>query len=66
MKHTAPTEKKLDELTLKEALIMDRETLKLRRDAMVDPCPLPFIPLTVFVVGAKLKRGASKLIDSFK
>ncbi len=56
----------LDELTIKEALKMDIKQVSSKTHILVDPAPLPMIPITPFVIGRKMVKGTKNFIRSAK
>ena len=66
MKENVKQNKKMDEMTVLEALARDVGELFFRSSVIVDPAPVPFIPVTPIVVGKKMIRGAGKLFNAVK
>jgi len=55
--------KTLEELSIKEALTVDVSEIIVRSSLIIDPVPLPHIPITPVVIGLKILNGAKKLIQ---
>ena len=55
--------KTLEELSIKEALTVDVSEIIVRSSLIIDPAPLPHIPITQAVLGLKILNGAKKLIQ---
>ena len=55
--------KTLEELSIKEALTVDVSEIIVRSSLIIDPAPLPHIPITPVVIGLKILNGAKKLIQ---
>lgn len=48
------TDKKAEDFTIKDALIMDRGEFLFRSHVIIDPAPMPRIPLTPIIIGSKI------------
>lgn len=53
--------KDMDKMTIKEALRLDKERLNIWYHLMADPAPVPFVPITPFVIGKKIWDKSKKL-----
>lgn len=62
---TSITEK-INELSIKDAFAADIEAIKFRSTVIIDPAPIPFVPITPIVVGKKAFNYAKKITASIK
>jgi len=53
MSEKTPITENINELSIKEAFAADIEAIKFRSTVIIDPAPMPFIPITPIVVGKK-------------
>lgn len=58
--------KNIDELSIKEALIADMAEIKIRNSVIIDPAPMPFIPITPIVAGKKAINHIKKIAVAIK
>ncbi len=61
-----PITENINELSIKDAFAADIETIKFRSTVIIDPAPMPFIPITPIVVGKKAFNYAKKIAASIK
>lgn len=61
-----PILENIDKLSVKDAFAADVEALKFRSTVIIDPAPMPFIPITPIVVGKKTFDYAKKIAASIK
>jgi len=66
MNEKAPIAENIDALSVKDAFAADVEALKFRNTVVIDPAPMPFIPITPIVVGKKAFNYAKKIAASIK
>jgi len=66
MNEKTPIAENIDALSVKDAFAADVEALKFRSTVIIDPAPLPFIPITPIVVGKKAFNYAKKIAASIK
>ena len=66
MSEKTPIAENIDALSVKDAFAADVEALKFRSTVIIDPAPLPFIPITPIVVGKKVFDYAKKIAASIK
>jgi len=66
MNEKAPIAENIDALSVKDAFAADVEALKFRNTVIIDPAPMPFIPITPIVVGKKAFNYAKKIAASIK
>jgi len=63
MKHAPSFDKPLEEMTVKEALQHDVADIAFRSTVIIDPAPMPMIPITPIVIGKKAINGAKKALN---
>ena len=51
MSEKTPIAENIDTLSVKDAFAADVEVLKFRSTVIIDPAPMPFIPITPIVYG---------------
>lgn len=51
----------INELSVKDAFVADIETIRFRSTVIIDPAPMPFVPITPIVVGKKAFNYAKRL-----
>lgn len=66
MSEKTPIAENIDTLSVKDAFAADVEVLKFRSTVIIDPAPMPFIPITPIVVGKKAFNYAKKIAASIK
>lgn len=66
MSEKTPIAENIDALSVKDAFAADVEALKFRNTVIIDPAPMPFIPVTPIVVGKKAFDYAKKIAASIK
>ena len=66
MSDKTPKNKSIDELSVKDAFSADIAAIKFRSTVIIDPAPMPFIPITPIVVGKKAFNYAKKIAASIK
>lgn len=66
MSEKTPITENINELSIKEAFAADIEAIKFRSTVIIDPAPMPFIPVTPIVVGKKAFDYAKKIAASIK
>lgn len=66
MSEKTPITENINELSIKDAFVADIEAIEFRSTVIVDPAPMPFIPITPIVVGKKAFTYAKKLAASIK
>ena len=66
MSEKTPIAENIDALSVKDAFAADVEALKFRNTVIIDPAPIPFIPITPIVVGKKAFNYAKKIAASIK
>lgn len=59
-------DKSIDELSVKEALTWDAGNILAKHTLIIDPAPLPTIPITPFVIGKKVIKGVKGIVNSIK
>lgn len=64
MSEKTPLDKNINELSIKEALSIDMGQITFRNHVIIDPAPMPFIPITPIVIGKKVIKDAKRLIYS--
>lgn len=58
--------KSLKEMTVKEAIAYDAAEITYRSSVIIDPAPMPFIPVTPIVVGNKVLNGVKQVSVALK
>lgn len=58
--------KSLKEMTVKEAIAYDVAEISFRSSVLVDPAPMPFIPITPIVAGKQVLNGVKKASAALK
>lgn len=53
MNEKTPIAENIDTLSVEDSFAADVEALKFRNTVIIDPAPMPFIPITPIVVGKK-------------
>lgn len=66
MSEKTPIAENIDTLSVKDAFAADVEALKIRSTVIIDPAPMPFIPITPIVVGKKVINHVKKIAASIK
>lgn len=66
MSEKTPMAENIDTLSVKDAFAADVGALKFRSTVIIDPAPMPFIPITPIVVGKKAFNYAKKIAASIK
>ena len=56
--------KRIEDISIKEALAADAAELSIRRYIIMDPAPMPFIPVTPIVIGKKIVNVVKSFIQS--
>ena len=66
MSEKTPLAENIDTLSVKDAFAADVGALKFRSTVIIDPAPMPCIPITPIVVGKKAFNYAKKIAASIK
>lgn len=66
MSEKTPLNKNIDELSVKDALVADIAEIKFRNSVIIDPAPMPFVPITPIVVGKKVINHVKKIAVAIK
>ena len=66
MSEKTPLNKNIDELSIKDALVADIAEIKIRNSIIIDPAPMPFVPITPIVIGKKAINCVKKVAGAIK